>query len=225
MSLMQTAPRLSRATALSEAETGRRVQHPVNASPARLLRKCLHGLHPDFCAPCRARADRAPLPENPLRLTKSGIVALVVRELLDGRVRIVVSENAATLLEVSGEELLPYPKTEIRPFDRTKLQSVVERAGLLFVPQYALTWREWQEELGSPSCYECRAPLDYDRGSLGCTQCRYYACNCGRCLCGVTARNWMGQLFTQSPGLPIQREDRVEFIRTLRFLIERRRSQ
>jgi hypothetical protein len=67
--------------------------------------------------------------------------------------------------------------------------------GYLFHPERALTIREQTEE-GPTHCYQCKTELSLEKGSLGCTQCQYYVCRCGRCLCGFTGWNYRGELFS-----------------------------
>jgi hypothetical protein len=84
----------------------------------------------------------------------------------------------------------------------------------LFRPEFPLTSRERTSE-GPPHCYECKVHLSFKKGSLGCTECRYYVCRCGRCLCGYEGWNYLGTPFEQRPPLPIPREQRLEYVRVV----------
>jgi len=89
--------------------------------------------------------------------------------------------------------------------------------GFLFRPQQSLTQREDRPGEGLPPCHYCRIALSCENGSLGCTQCKYYACICGRCLCGYEGRNYRGEFFKQHSSLPISREQRLECVRVARW--------
>jgi len=182
--------------------------------------RCKHGLDPRFCAECQKAIETEPLPPDALRLTLDGNPALVLR-MESG------SENATTLVlegavgrmvSVGCSGFLAFGSTA--GFDRQqaldRFRAVALEMGYLFHPDEALTDREQTEE-GPPHCYECKTELSFEKGSLGCRECKYYVCRCGRCLCGFTGRNYQGVIFTQYPSLSIPREQRLEFVRVVRF--------
>jgi hypothetical protein len=94
------------------------------------------------------------------------------------------------------------------------IQAAVKR-GYLFLPTHPLTTRE-QTDQGPTHCYHCKVLLSFQTRALGCTECRSYVCRCGRCICDYEAKNCQGQFFRQKTKLPIDREDRVEYIRVFR---------
>lgn len=181
--------------------------------------KCKHELDPRFCALCQQITEREPLPENTLRETAGGQIAIVLRLMDDG--------NRARILQVNVNPAITIvPVDELRAFERSnaefaefvqELCDLVHTRGHLFFPNGALTYRE-QTVLGPSHCYHCKTVLSITGGFPGCTQCRYYVCRCGRCLCGYTGWNYMRQLFSQQPPLPVSREDRMEYIRVFRYL-------
>jgi len=177
---------------------------------------CVHisGIPPNQCAVCRRELERAPLPTDPIRSMPDGTPVLVLRAGNDT----VTALTAEGLRELHEGDL----QSEAASWRVASFQAALSEAaaalGFLFTPRYPLTQREQLEDIGAPHCYSCRTVLSYDRHSLGCRQCNYYVCSCGRCLCGVTARNWQGVIFSQLPPLEVTREDRLEFVRAFRFL-------
>jgi hypothetical protein len=181
--------------------------------------KCKHDLNPRTCSLCISATETEALPENPLRETVGGQIAVVLRLLDEG--------SRAKIIRIKVDPAITIvPVNELGSFDRLntefseivqQLWSVVCTLGYLFLPKSALTYREQTDE-GPSRCYHCKTPLSIEVGVLGCTQCRYYVCRCGRCLCGYTGWNYMKQLFSQQPPLPVSREERVEYIRVARYL-------
>jgi hypothetical protein len=181
--------------------------------------KCKHDLAPRSCATCQQATERESLPENPLREIIGGQIAFVLR-LLDGgnRAKILRIKVAPAITEVPVNELRSFKHWNAE-FGEVfqQIWELVLTGGHLFLPHGPLTDKE-QRDLGPSRCYQCQTLLSLTSGVLGCTECRYYVCRCGRCLCGYTGWNYMRQPFSQQPPLPISREDRVEYIRVVRYL-------
>lgn len=182
--------------------------------------KCKHGLEPRFCALCRQADETAPLRSDAIWLTSDGRPALVVRVEVD-------SERAmALLLDGRSARIEVLSLSDLRAIGegahseshewRDRFHAAALEMGYLFHPNRPLTVREQGEE-GPTHCYQCKTEVSWEKGSLGCTKCRYYVCRCGRCLCGYTGRNYRGELFSQYPPLPIPREQRLEFVRVVGF--------
>ncbi|MBI5711614.1 MAG: hypothetical protein HZC42_15115 [Candidatus Eisenbacteria bacterium] len=162
------------------------------------------------------------MPLDALKLAPDNRPALVLRREHGSE------EATALLLEGTAGHIETVDCGALRPPDAApdfNRDEILERfhafaleAGFLFHPGQALTWRELGSE-GPPHCHECKTQLSLNAGSLGCTQCRYYVCRCGRCLCGYTGKNYLGQFFQQFPALPIPREQRLEFVRVVRFCV------
>jgi hypothetical protein len=181
--------------------------------------RCKHGLDPRFCAPCQQAIEGEPLPANALRYTRDGQPVLVLRLEADS--------TRSTILRLDAES--PITAVYLDDLQADDLSSVARRQediklflpfalrrGFLFYPERPLTVREQSEE-GPTHCYYCKSELSFEKGSLGCTQCRYYVCRCARCLCGYTGRNYRGELFSQYPPLPIRREERLGFVRAVNY--------
>ena len=178
---------------------------------------CVHILRipPNQCGQCIEEVERAPLPSDPVRSKADGTPVLILRA-PSGTLA-----KALTLDGISGVELseLQSEGDSWRSLNmRELLSEVAQRRGFLFVPAYPLTKREQLADVGASHCYYCRSVLSLQKGSFGCSSCRYYVCRCGRCLCGYTGKNWKGELFSQFPPLPIGREDRLEYLRAFRYL-------
>ncbi len=182
--------------------------------------RCKHGLDPRFCAECQKAIETEPLPPDALRLTLDGKPGLVLRmeSGSENATALVLEGAVGRIVSVACSAFLAFES--MAGFDRQQaleqLHTVALGMGYLFHPERALTLREQTEE-GPTHCYECKTELSLEKGSLGCRQCQYYVCRCGRCLCGYTGRNYQGDLFTQSPPLPISRKERLEFVRVVRF--------
>lgn len=181
--------------------------------------KCKHGLELRFCALCRDVAEVEPLPTNALRYTRDGQPVIVLRSSSGSNkaevLRLEVKSPFSTLDVISlGED-----DTSFESFRQDVINLFHElalRKGVLFHPKSALTTREQSVE-GPTHCYHCWCNLSYENGSLGCMQCQYYVCRCGRCLCGQTGVNYLSQWFSQLPALPIPREERLEFVRVVNY--------
>jgi hypothetical protein len=176
--------------------------------------KCIHGLDTRFCSICRQADDRALLPVQPLRVTSDGHIVVVLRLLPEGA-KIFQLGDSVGLRVVDVQDLRVLADSSAALVDKKRFVQEAAERGYLFLPSHPLTHRE-QTDVGPTHCYHCKVILSLETGALGCKQCQYYVCGCGRCLCGYTATNWMGQLFSQHPELPITREDRVEYIRIFR---------
>lgn len=183
--------------------------------------KCKHELDPRFCAPCQQATEREPLPENPLRETVDGQIVVVLRFLDGGMSARVLGMNL-------DPAITKVPVNELRSFESSntefseiieQLWNLVRSGGHLFLPDRPLTYRE-QTENGPSHCQYCKTVLSIGGSDPGCTQCRYYVCKCGRCLCGFTGWNYIGQLFSQQPHLPVSRDERVDYIRVFRYLLK-----
>lgn len=181
--------------------------------------RCKHGLNPESCALCEGDLLDQPLPNDPLRLGSSGQAALVLRSLdKANRAKILGLDSDPPIAVVAANELRNLEYTD--PRRREIIEALAARVaalGFLFSPDGPLTFRE-QTDVGPTHCFYDRRPLSVSMGALGCSQCKYYVCKCGRCLCGYTGKNYLGQLFSQLPPLPVAREDRVEYIRAFRYL-------
>lgn len=178
--------------------------------------RCKHGLDPRFCAPCQEATEREPLPSDTLRYTHDGQPVLVLRLETGSTQATVLRLDAQTpIATVDLADLRPDESSSVsRPNIIEDFRLLASHRGYLFHPERPLTAREQAEE-GPTHCYHCKSELSFDKGSLGCTQCQYYVCHCARCLCGYTGRNYLGQMFTQYPPLPIRREERLEFVRAV----------
>ena len=180
---------------------------------------CKHGLDPRFCAACQQATEREPLPPNALRYTGDGQPVLVLRQ------RLGATRSTILRLDPQGP-IATLDLGDLRADESSSVlrsQDVIERflalalrRGYLFKPRGPLTFREQSEE-GPTHCYHCKSELSFEKGSLGCTQCQYYVCSCARCLCGYTGRSYRGELFSQFPELPIQRVERLEFLRAVNY--------
>ena len=180
--------------------------------------KCKHGMDRRFCSLCLQASDAEPLPSNPLMYTNDGNPVLLLRLKPGSRRADVLRldlENPIIPLDLdnlrSGDTPDTLRKVIIDCFHEFALQK-----GYLFHPTRALTLREQGEE-GPSNCYYCRCKLSWDKGSLGCRQCGYYVCRCGRCLCGYTGKNYRGEVFSQLPPIPVKREERLEFVRVVNY--------
>jgi hypothetical protein len=181
--------------------------------------RCKHGLNPSFCAPCQQATEEEPLPSDALRYTGDRQPVLVLR-VQPGSTRVKVlrldpRSPTATFdlsdLRVDESSSVSRRQKIIKLFLKTALFG-----GYLFHPERPLTVREKTEE-GPAHCYHCKTELSFEKSSLGCKQCHYYVCRCARCLCGYTGRNYRGELFSQYPPLPIRREERLEFVRAVKY--------
>ena len=189
---------------------------PVSLGVRSQVNMCMHmqGIDPEYCTRCQEVLEREPLPPDSFRLV-NGIGVLVLRRLKSGLVKVLTD---AGISEISEDVLQSNVVDSCVTSIHASLISIAAKRGFLFVPQRALTTREQLEDKGPTHCYNCKIILSLKVGSLGCTECNYYVCRCGRCLCGYTGRNWKGELFSQFPPLPISRSERVDYVRALMFL-------
>jgi hypothetical protein len=180
---------------------------------------CKHGLEERFCAICREAGETVPLRPDALRVTKEGRPALILRTKLGFLdLMVLVLEGTTTWFETVKEISLRLPMTVVSFNQRKVLTLFLEsalRQGYIFHPKRELTGRKKQME-GPARCDFDHCELSLEKGSLGCSVCRAYLCQCGRCLCGYTGKNHLGQVFSYPP-LPIPREERLEYIRVVRF--------
>jgi hypothetical protein len=181
---------------------------------------CKHGVDERFCAFCQQTSETEPLRHDALQLTSEGKPALLLRIEIGSRIMkaLVLDGDEGRLATFNGGALRTPDSTDT--LDRQEALDLFRRAalqmGYLFQPEHALTYREHMEE-GPPHCYSCHTELSQAKHSLGCTQCHSYVCQCGLCLCGYTGRNYLGQMFSQFPPLPIPRKERLEFVRVVKF--------
>ena len=163
---------------------------------------CKHGLDERSCATCRQARETESLRRDALRVTEEGKPALLLRTVLGTlNVTVLVLDGKTIRFETVKEISLRHPMTVI-PFDQRKVINLfldlALRKGYLFHPSQELTCPEQVGE-GPPRCHYDHSELSLEKGSLGCTQCRAYVCRCGRCLCGHTGKNTLGQVFDFPP--------------------------
>ena len=180
---------------------------------------CKHGFDERFCVTCQQARETEPLRRDALRVTEEGKPALLLRTILRSLdIMVLVLDGRTIRFETVKEISLRHPMTVI-PFNQREVLNLfldlALQKGYLFHPRRELTNREQIEE-GPPRCHFDHSELSLEKGSLGCSKCRTYVCECGRCLCGYTGRNDLGQELGCLP-LPIPREERLEYIRVVRF--------
>ncbi len=163
--------------------------------------------------------ESEPLRRDALRVTEEGNPALILRTILRSLEEMILVLDGNTIRFESVKEItLRHPITVI-PFDQRKvLELFLDLAlqkGHLFHPDRELNYGELLEE-EAPRCTFDHSELSRKKSSLGCTLCRKYVCECGRCLCGYTGKNYLGQVFSY-PLLSIPLEERLEYIRVVRF--------
>jgi hypothetical protein len=183
---------------------------------------CQHGLDVRFCLTCQQAGETVPLRRDALRVTEEGKPALLLRTHLGSlEVTTLVSDGKTIRFETMKEISLRHPLTVI-PFNQRKVLKLfldlTLQKGCLFQPDQELTYREPMEE-GPPQCCFDHFDLSLEKGSLGCTQCGKYVCQCGRCLCGYAGQYRRGQVLNVPP-LPVSREERLEYIRVVRFCVD-----
>ena len=180
---------------------------------------CKHGLDEKFCVSCQQARETEPLRRDALRVTNEGKPALILRTILSSLDMIVLVLDRNTIwFETVKEISLRHPMTVVS-FNQRKVLDLFLHLTLqksyLFHPHQELTHREQIEE-GPPRCTFDHSELSLKKGSLGCTRCQKYVCECGRCLCGYTGKNSLGQVFN-CPPLPVSREERLEYVRVVKF--------
>jgi hypothetical protein len=180
---------------------------------------CKHGLDERFCAICQQAKETEPLRRDAMRVTEEGKPALLLRTILGSLdITVLVLDGKTIRFDTVKEISLRHPMTVVSFNQRKVLDLFLHLAlqkGFIFYPEHELTCPEKIEE-GPPRCTFDHSELSLEKGSLGCLRCRAYVCQCGRCLCGYTGRNTLGQVFS-CPPLPISREERLEYIRVVRF--------
>jgi hypothetical protein len=180
---------------------------------------CKHGLDERFCSACQQARETEPLRRDALRVTDEGKPALLLRTILGSlNVIVLVLDGNTIRFETVREISLRHPITVI-PFNQRKVLNMfldlTLQKGYIFHPHQKISYREPIEE-GPPRCTFDHSELSLEKNSLGCSKCGAYVCLCGRCLCGYTGRTTLGQVFS-CPPLPIPREERLEYIRVVRF--------
>jgi hypothetical protein len=179
---------------------------------------CKHGFDERFCFSCQQVRETEPLRRDALRVTEEGRPALLLRTIGGSlNIKVLVLYGKTLRFETVKEISLRHPLTVI-PFDQRKVLNLFLdlslRTGYIFRPDQEIIHREQSRERPLRCPFD-HSELSLEKGSLGCTQCRAYVCQCGRCLCGYTRRTPSGQVI--SPPLPIPREERLEYIRVVRF--------
>jgi hypothetical protein len=180
---------------------------------------CQHGLDESLCDVCQQAREIEPLRRDALRVTEEGKPALILRTILGSlNITVLVLDGKTIRFETVKEISLRHPMTVPSFNQRKVLNLFLElslQKGYLFHLHQELPYPEPLEE-GPPRCTFDHSELSLKKGSLGCTQCRAYVCECGRCLCGYTGRNYLGQVLS-CPPLPVPREERLEYIRVVKF--------
>ena len=179
---------------------------------------CKHGVDTRYCAVCQQAGETVPIRTGALQVTREGrpVMVLTTRPGSTDVAALMLDGASARLATLEGSTLGAPSSAFDRRAALDQFRRVSMTLGYLFQPENALTTRELTAE-GPPWCYSCHTELSLAKQSLGCTQCRYYVCHCGRCLCGYTGTNYLGQVFRQFPSLPIPRKVRLEFVRVVRF--------
>jgi hypothetical protein len=180
---------------------------------------CEHGLDKKSCATCQQARETEPLRRDALRVTEEGKPALLLRTILRSlEVTVLVLDGKTVRFETVKEISLRHPMTVISFNQRKVLNLFLDlslRKGYIFQPHQELTYQTQREE-GPPRCSFDHSELSLKKGSLGCSKCGAYVCQCGRCLCGYTGRDYLRQVFSY-PHLPIPREERLEYVRVVKF--------
>jgi hypothetical protein len=161
----------------------------------------------------------SPLRRDALRVTEEGKPALILRTILPSlSITALVLDGSTihfkTIKEISLRHPMTIPSFKPREILKVLLDLALQK-GYLFQPKQEITYQEQVGE-GSPRCTFDHSELSLEKGSLGCTQCQTYLCRCGRCLCGYTGKNTLGQVISW-PTLPVAREERLEYIRVVKF--------
>lgn len=179
---------------------------------------CKHGIEPRHCAHCLEISDSAPLAASALVITLQGCPALILRTASGSRgaLALVLDCSEHPLREIRDSDLRPFGDRSDHRTTTRQLGALAMKLGFIFHPSSALTKREATSD-GPTHCYSCKSELSYAKRSLGCTRCRSYVCTCGRCLCGYTGKNYLGQLFRKFPSLPIPRRERLLLVRAVMF--------
>jgi hypothetical protein len=182
---------------------------------------CNHGLEERFCATCQQAREIEPLRRDALRLTDEGKPALILRTILASlSLKTLVLDGTTIQFETIKDILLRLPMTVISFKQQKVLKLFLDLAlqkGHIFQPNQEINYEEPIEE-GLPRCTFDHSELSLEKGSLGCTQCGKTIYPCGRCLCGYTGKNTLGPVMC-CPPLPISREERLEYIRVVRFCL------
>jgi hypothetical protein len=160
-----------------------------------------------------------PLRPDALRVTEEGRAALILRTVLPSlSITVLVLERGTLRFEILRELSLHHPLT-VPSFDSREVLKIFRdltlEQGHLFQPEQEIAERPG---LKPRQCPFDHSDLSLEKGAPGCTRCGQFVCNCGRCLCGYQGVDTFEEMVTYAP-LPVSREDRVEYIRALRFCV------
>lgn len=178
------------------------------------MERCIHGLTKAYCSECRDSYQ-------PLRQGNLQLFRYQSRD-RTGNLTIISYRFGVTLKKIPGTTtyyaFLNDKENWYRSIDETEintsmmtlsqmeqmrrdLRHLAMSRGLIFVPTDPLTQRETSNQ-GPAQCWHCETPLSYEHGSLGCSQCRYYICPDGYCMCGFPGgRNYLDQYIPPQPEL------------------------
>ena len=150
-----------------------------------MWKKCpKYDLSPAYCEHCKDPFNfLSSATELRIKPSDSSRLLLLTAETPMGVVhvlRIPRDGRGMELTECPVEELHSCRSAEISASLEAQVREFALREGHLFVPGQRLTYRESTPE-GPPQCWHCKQTLSYERGSLGCTKCRSYVCQCGTC--------------------------------------------
>jgi hypothetical protein len=182
---------------------------------------CIHDLDERVCTACQQARETAPLRRDALRVTEEGKPALILRTILPSlNITALVLDGTTlqfkTIKEISLRHPMTVPSFEPRKILKVFFELALQK-GFLFHPKQEITYRAPIGE-GPPRCQFDHSELSLEEGSLGCAQCGKYVCHCGRCLCDYSGKNHQGQVII-SLALPVSREERLEYIRVVRFCL------
>ena len=182
---------------------------------------CKHGGDIRWCSICQVEIEKEPLSLDAFRITVDGNPVVVLRELAENRVKIMRLKPKRAILEIAGDNVSNCIADACDAREKRRIllrfQEIALKNGFIFIPTRPLTRRE-QSEDGPTHCYKCgpKVTLSLTTGSLGCTQCRYYVCRCGRCLCGYTGGfNYRRESMPSYSELRCTRAERLEYVRVV----------
>ena len=164
-------------------------------------------INPNFLSPLESNACRK----------YNGEYVIVLNQ-MENLISRVMTLNHDGPIDVPTPQLSP----ERQEFSQDILQTfhdLASRFGFIFKPSYFLA----RDRRGEPiKCHKCKGKISFRNNSLGCSKCKYYICECGRCLCGYVGFVHTGYYLEEGkfPSLPIERRDRRDFVRVVR-LVER----